>query len=313
MYDSPQSDLPHHHAGKTTMAKRINRAIELLERDQPIYYDGGHTGHVLTYEQGLKDAHTWADYINVGMEHGAFDMTGLDNYMNGLIDGGPTNSGHRTPPVIVEAPVEGSSEEIIRFNAWQFRMILARGVHGILLCQAETPDAVRAFIESCRYPINMTGVGYGLEHGTRGVGSQPTSAPVWGVHPEAYVDKADPWPLNPDGELLLGVKIETVRALTNCEQTLAVPGLGFAEWGPGDLSMSMGLWRDPEKQTNSRMVEARERVKNACKANGLAFLDGCAPDNIADKIDEGVRIVAGHRSDTAEVGRTHSKRTMPVG
>ena len=91
------------------MAKRINRAIELLEQDQTVYYDGGHTGHVLTYEQGLKDAHIWADYINVGMEHGSFDMAGLDQYIQGLIDGGPTKSGHRTPAVIVETPVEGSS------------------------------------------------------------------------------------------------------------------------------------------------------------------------------------------------------------
>ncbi|SVA15307.1 uncharacterized protein METZ01_LOCUS68161, partial [marine metagenome] len=295
------------------MAKRINRAIELLEQNQTIYYDGGHTGHVLTYEQGLKDAHIWADYINVGMEHGSFDMTGLDQYIRGLIDGGPTKSGHRTPAVIVETPVEGSSEEIIRFNAWQFRMILARGVHGILLCQAETPDAVRAFIESCRYPINMTGVGHGLERGTRGTGSQPTSAPVWGVDADTYVDKAEPWPLNPEGELLLGVKIETVRALSNCELSLAVPGLGFAEWGPGDLHMSFGIKRDPDKPMDPRLLEARDRVKAACDANNLAFLEGATPENITEKIDEGVRIIAGHREDTAEVGRSYSKRTMPVG
>ena len=36
------------------------------------------------------------------------------------------------------------------------------------------------------------------------------------------------------------------------------------------------------------------------------------PENVAAKIDEGVRVVAGHREDTAEVGRAHSKRTMPV-
>ena len=295
------------------MAKRINRAIELLEQDQTVYYDGGHTGHVLTYEQGLKDAHIWADYINVGMEHGSFDMAGLDQYIQGLIDGGPTKSGHRTPAVIVETPVEGSSEEIIRFNAWQFRMILARGVHGILLCQAETPDAVRAFVESCRYPINMTGVGHGLERGTRGTGSQPTSAPVWGVDPDTYVDKAEPWPLNPEGELLLGVKIETVRALSNCELSLAVPGLVFAEWGPGDLHMSFGIKRDPSKPMDPRLLEARDRVKAACEANNLAFLEGATPEDITEKIDEGVRIIAGHREDTAEIGRAHSKRTMPVG
>ena len=34
------------------MANRINRAIELLEQGQAIYYDGPHSGHVLTYEQG---------------------------------------------------------------------------------------------------------------------------------------------------------------------------------------------------------------------------------------------------------------------
>src|SRR3984893_5670073 len=140
------------------MAKRINRAIELLEADQAIYYDGPHTGHVLTYEQGRKDARTWADYINVGMEHGAFDMTGLADYMRGLVEGGPTASGHRTPTVIVEAPVNGTDEANVRFNAWQFRQILARGVHGILLCQAESAGAVRAFVEACRFPNQAAGV-----------------------------------------------------------------------------------------------------------------------------------------------------------
>ena len=70
------------------MASRINRAIELLEQDQAIYYDGPHSGHLLTYGQGQRDAATWADYMNVGMEHGAFDMTGLAEYMRGLIAGG---------------------------------------------------------------------------------------------------------------------------------------------------------------------------------------------------------------------------------
>ena len=43
------------------MAKRINRAIELLAADQALYYDGPHTGHVLTYEQGHKDANRRED------------------------------------------------------------------------------------------------------------------------------------------------------------------------------------------------------------------------------------------------------------
>ena len=139
------------------MAHRINRAIELLAADQAIYYVGHHTGHVLTHAQGREDSATWADYINVGMEHGAFDMTGLAAYLSGLVDGGPTRSGHRTPTVIVEAPVNGIDEAHVRYNAWQFRQILGRGAHGILLCQAETAGAARAFVESCRYPHHLEG------------------------------------------------------------------------------------------------------------------------------------------------------------
>src|SRR6266404_7150350 len=157
------------------MTSRINRAIELLAADQAIYYDGPHTGHVLTYEQGRKDARTWADYINVGMEHGAFDMTGLADYMRGLVEGGPTASGHRTPTVIVEAPVNGTDEANVRFNAWQFRQILGRGVHGILLCQAEDAAPVRAFVQACRFPF-PTRRAYELGARSRGRGSEPTGA-----------------------------------------------------------------------------------------------------------------------------------------
>ncbi|MBM3958554.1 MAG: hypothetical protein FJ314_02100 [SAR202 cluster bacterium] len=293
------------------MAKRINRAVELLEGNQPIYYTGGHTGAVLTYEQGKKDAHTWADYINVGMEHGAFDMTGLAEYMRGLCDGGPTKSGHRTPPVIVELPADGTSEPVIRYNSWQVRQILARGVHGILLCMAESPDAVRAFVESCRYPINKAGVGKGLGTGTRGVGSEPTATRVWGVSRDDYIDKCDPWPLNPAGELLLGVKIESPRAVSNVEQIMRVPGIGFAEMGPGDLSMALGyktIRRDPYPP---EMQEAHDRVSRACRENGIAFLSGATPETIGKVIDSGARVISGGREDTAVAGRKHSQRTMP--
>ena len=294
------------------MPPRINRAVELLESGQPIYYVGGHTGHVLTYEQGQQDAKTWADYINVGMEHGAFDMAGLDAYLRGLIDAGPTSSGHRTPTVIVEVPVDGANEPVIRYNAWQFRQILARGVHGILLCQAESADAVRAFVESCRYPIHKIGVGHGLGIGTRGRGSEPSAAPVWGLSPEAYMERADPWPLNPHGELLLGVKIESPQGVSNVEQILRVPGIGFAEMGPGDLGLCLGYKQVPRDPYPAEMQAARQRVFSACQANGIAFLESCTPENVVKKIDEGVRVVAGHREETARLGRAHTNRRMPV-
>lgn len=293
------------------MAKRINRAIELLEADQALYYDGPHTGHVLTYEQGRKDAKTWADYINVGMEHGAFDMTGLENYMRGLVDGGPTNSGHRTPTIIVEPPVNGTDGPNVAFNAWQFRQLLARGVHGILLCQAESADAVREFVRACRFPHHKVGTDK-IGGGSRGRGSEPTAAPIWGIDQQEYFERCEPWPLSPKGELLLGVKIESPPGVAHCEEILAVPGLGFAELGPGDLGLSLGYTTLQRRPYPAPMEEARARIFAACRKNKLAFLEGTTPDKIATSLDEGVRVISGHNQEVARIGRAHQKRTMPV-
>ncbi len=297
------------------MGARINKAIELLERDQPIYYVGSHSGAELSYEAGKGQAKTFADYINIGMEHGSFDMAGLDEFMRGLVDGGPTNSGHRTPAVIVEAPVDGGSEDIIRANAWQFRQILARGVHGILLCHAETPGAVKAFVESCRYPFSTIGVGNNLDVGRRGGGGQASAAPAWGISPDEYLERADVWPLNPKGELMLGLKIENKRALSNLEVTTRVPGIAFAEWGPTDMSMSFGYRQAPRDPYPPELQKAHDRVFAACKEAGIRFLDGFTPETAAQKIDEGVRICgvgSGRGEETAAAGRAHTKRTMPV-
>jgi len=314
------------------MSIRINRAIELLAQDQAIYYVGGHSGQVLTRAQGRADAATWADYINVGMEHGAFDMTGLAEYVAGLIEAGPTRSGHRSPAVIVEAPVNGIDADHVRFAAWQFRQILGRGVHGVLLCQAETADATRAFVEACRYPHQAAGVDAALPsplarmegaavpamaagrlgRGTRGRGSENTAAPVWGISPEEYMRRADPWPLNPEGELLLGVKLESPEGIARCEEILDVPGLGFAEMGPGDLGLALGYLTLQREPYPPEMQRARDRVLAACRARGIAFLEGGSPGTVVARIDQGVRVIADHNEDSARRGRAHQRRTMPV-
>ncbi len=301
------------------MTQRINRAIELLDAGQAIYYTGAHSGHALTCAQGREDAKTWADYINIGMEHGAFDMAGLAEYIRGLLEAGPTRSGHRTPAVIVEAPVNGVDEASVRVNAWQFRQILARGVHGIVLCQAERADSVQAFVASCRFSHHKMPPGTPtlptlatLATGTRGRGSEATAAPVWGLDSEDYIRRADPWPLDPAGELLLGVKIESPAAVARCEEILAVPGLGFAELGPGDLSLSLGYVAMPREPYPPAMQAARERVFAAARANNLAFLEACTPETIAARLDEGVRVIAGGSEETARIGRRHQGRRMAV-
>lgn len=293
------------------MPGRVNKAIELLQQGQPIYYTGARD---ISYETGRAMAGTWADFIAVDMEHGVFDLASLSAFMRGLVDGGPTNSGHRTPAVVISVPTDGTDGEVVRANAWMFKQALARGVHGVLLCHAETPGAVKAFVESCRYPFNTAGVGEGLGEGRRGAGGQMSAADVWGIPVQEYLQKADVWPLNPDGEILLGLKIENRRALANAEMSTAVPGLAFAEWGPGDMGMSLGYPDAHDPPYPQDMEAARDRVLAACKAAGLSFLNAVTAENAVSMIEKGIMIGACGRGgeEAAKTGRAYTGRTMPV-
>jgi 4-hydroxy-2-oxoheptanedioate aldolase len=291
---------------------RVNRALELLAQGQPIYYEHVEAPGRGGYDGGRAAAGTWADYLGYDAEHAPFAPGELREFVRGLVDAGPTRSGHRTPAVIVSLPVDGSSEAVVRANAWMIRQTLAAGVHGLLLCHAETPEAVRAFVEAARYPHQTAGVGARLGVGRRGSGGQANAAAMWGLTVAEYMARADAWPLNPDGELLLGLKIENVRALANVEASVAVPGISFAEWGPGDMGLSMGHATQHDPPYPADMLAARSRVLAACRAAGIAILEQVTPQNVIERIAEGVRIGTGRDArEAAEIGRRHMKRTMP--
>jgi 4-hydroxy-2-oxoheptanedioate aldolase len=293
----------------------VNRAIQLLEQGQPLYSTGAHE---LTYESGRAMAMTWADYINVELEHAPFDVKGLASFMAGLADGGPTGSNHRTPAVIATLPADGSSEEVVRANAWMIRQVLATGVHGLLLCHAETPGAARAFVESCRFALHTVGQDRGLGEGRRGAGGQGSASRIWGIDSVEYIRRAEPWPLNPEGELLLGLKIENRRALANVDETLKVPGIAFAEWGPGDMGIAFGHYDAHDPPYPADMDAARLKVLEACKANCAAFL--CSwndkaltmEERVRKLLDDGAMILSGFGEEGARIGRQVTQRTMPV-
>ncbi len=289
--------------------KRLNKAIELLADKQPVYYAGGRGG----YDQGLALKGTTADYINYGMEHGPLDFTALRGFMQGLVDAGPTKSGHRIPAVIATLPVLGVSAAHMEANFWVAQQAMACGIHGILLCHARDPEAVQWLVRVLRYP-RAKPVSPAVGEGMLGNGSQGFASRIWGVSTAEYMAKADPWPLNPNGEFMLGLKVEDRHALLMADEVTAVPGIAFAEWGPGDMSISLDL---PDGHTSvdrlhPTMRDARAKVFNACKKNGLAFLNGMREDDFKELIDDGVMISGeGRDSTVADMGRRYTNRQMP--
>ena len=299
---------------------RVNRLIELLAQGQPTF---GARVPDLTHAAGVSAARTPYDYLIVEFEHEPFDIGALRAFMRGLVDGGPTRSGHRTPPVVVTLPTTGISADVVRANAWQLAHVLAAGVHGVILCHAEEAAAARALVSHARYPINTPGADAATV-GRRGGGGQGHAAGIWGLPADEYLAKADPWPLNPAGELLLAVKIENRRGLANCAAILAVPGIGMAEWGPGDMGMSLaaryfrtGYEADPDfahdPPYGAAMQESRRLVREACRTNGVVLYSTMRPADWRELDALGVRSssVTAHTDVFLDELRRLAGRTMP--
>jgi 4-hydroxy-2-oxoheptanedioate aldolase len=305
--------------------RRINKAIELWEDGQPIYYNGSGLGPgVDPYAQGVKMARTWYDAINVEFEHGALDFSALREFMRGLVDGGPTRSGHRTPAVFVETGIIGLDEPYARANSWMMTQLLDCGIHGIHQCHARDTKAVQVTMQmGCRYPFKRPGIKDLPMRGLRG-SSAGYAAQIWGVDLFKYNHVADLWPLNPKGELIFGVKIEDTYCDQQVEGTLALPGLSMAEWGPGDHSYWLyGLDVMPEDGSRPpniiampEMVAVRKKVLDLCKKNNVKFLnagttDPKALDYVIGQINDGAMVLE-CGEDSAIMGREHTKRKMPV-
>ena len=94
--------------------------------------------------------------------------------------------------------------------------------------------------------------------------------------------------------------------LTNAEKTTRVPGIAFAEWGPGDMGFwLLGIPQPGQDQTNAPpMRAARARVLKATKDAKIFFLNSCNDKNVVEMIKEGVMICTGGY----EVGRKFSAR-----
>jgi 4-hydroxy-2-oxoheptanedioate aldolase len=314
----------------TYKPKRLNKMIELLESGQTVY-DISVEG--VGYEEGKKLAKDRYDLIQYQMEHGVFDPHLLRQFMQGLVDGGPTKSGHRTPTVIVTLPVLGLDEQTVKNNHWLIEQVLSAGVHGLMLCHARNAEAVRMFVATARYQFEraeLKGADKGIPEGLRGSGSQGYASRIWGLTGTQYIEKADPWPMNPNGELILSLKMEDKYSLANIDAITKVPGIAWGEWGPGDQAMSlMGLEylkRGGEQGRSTpgtkptgglppiaepKLEAARARIMGAMKTAGWAPLHSANTDNIIELIKAGVRVTHGTSDELTNKGRAFTKRQMP--
>ena len=259
---------------------RTNKMIHVLEQDEIVIFT---TTEELDYQSGFEMSRTWADVILIDFEHDPFNTVGLKSFMKGISDGFNSNDLEFMPSVITTLPSNCMTPDEVLYNSWQVRHVLGTGVHGVLHTHARTPEAVKAFVSTTRYPFNNLGLNEGLNEGLRGSGGQDFASKIWQITAEEYLSKADPWPLNPDGELILGLKIEDKYCLESAPEITKIPGIAFAEWGPGDMGMSFGFPDAHDPPYPKEMDMARDLIKLECDKNGMAFYSSWRDPSMSEK------------------------------
>jgi 4-hydroxy-2-oxoheptanedioate aldolase len=171
-------------------------------------------------------------------------------------------SGSVAPAVTPLARIPANGVEMNQAFAKQ---VLDRGVYGVIWPHVHTVEQAYNAVASCRYARPKDAPLY-EPRGVRGDGPA-SAARYWGLTQAEYYAKADVWPLAPQGELLVGLMIESTTAIENLDDMLAnVPGIGFCLIGEGDLSQELGFARQYEHPV---VIDAMRRIVETCHKHNV--------------------------------------------
>jgi 4-hydroxy-2-oxoheptanedioate aldolase len=221
---------------------RLNPMIDLLEQKKPqfgVYWPGnpqGRRGGPPSADAVMKPASEWAkealayrnaDFLFNGSMEGGVDRAigGVTDFVKATADAGALT---KTPFPRFAHPLMVKTPKIAPDTATAVQNIsreLNLGVSGLMFVETESAEEVRAGIAAMRFKS---------KGGTRSddVGMAPS---IWGMSEQEYKQKADLWPLNPDGELVNWTIVESKEGLAHVREIAQVKGIGVLWPGAGTL------------------------------------------------------------------------------
>ena len=217
------------------------------------------------------------DGVVFEMEHGAYDIKTLRDCLQYLLNRQQIVASATLAPAVtpmVRIPPNGAE-----MNQWIAKQVLDQGVYGIVWPHISTVEEARNAVASCRYARPVGAPRY-EPAGQRG-DAPANAARYWGISQQEYYDRADVWPLDPKGEILVAIMCEDVVGLKNLPKILEeVPGIGAVIIGEGDLSQNLGF---PRQYKHPTVAGAIAEILAICKAHNVA----CGHPHVeADNVDE---------------------------
>ncbi|MFA5907969.1 MAG: aldolase/citrate lyase family protein [Vicinamibacterales bacterium] len=263
--------------------KRLNPVIELLSQKKPVFglyapanrrmgggRPGAAPGSVVTPPVELPQktavqlaaealANKNTDFIfdgtmEGGMERGLPPFTAFVKGMSGSGSFLKSPNGMFTHPLVVKMHEIAPDPKVAAVSIGQQLNV---GVSGIMFVSVESAAEVKAGIDAMRFKS---------KGGTRAedVGQAPA---LWGMSEKEYKDKADLWPLNPNGELINWTIVESKEGLEKVREIAAVKGIGVLWPGAGTLR---GIFSTVQPDGTRKLDEAAweasiQKVLAACK------------------------------------------------
>jgi 4-hydroxy-2-oxoheptanedioate aldolase len=238
---------------------RLNGVIRALEQGQ----------HALTcfapaeIDSALAMSTSKFDGCVFEMEHNPWDGRALRDCLQYMLNRAQiVKAGSVVPAVtpMVRVPVNG-----IEMAQWHAKQALDMGCYGIVFPHISTVEEAANAVGACRYP-RLKSAKYYDPPGIRGDG--PTAAArYWGLSQQEYYQKADVWPLNPQGEIFVILQMEDTRGIENLDAILTkVPGIGAILIGEGDLGQELGY---PRQYEHPELLKWMARVVETCKKHNV--------------------------------------------
>ena len=315
--------------------RRLNPMIELLSQKKPVFglyapsnrrFTGGGPGAAMpggaqrpvstpadppptkTPAQLAQDAlaNTTTDFIFDGTMEGGMDraLPAFTDFVKGMAATGafaksPTKQ--LTHPLVVKMHEIAPDPKVAGASIGQQ---LNLGVSGIMFVSVESAKEVKAGIAAMR--LKSKG-------GTRpeDVGQAPA---LWGLSETKYRDKADLWPLNPNGELINWTIVESKEGLAKIREIAAVPGIGVLWPGAGTLR---GIFTTTDANGQRKLDEAAweaaiQQVLSACKEFKVACGYPANANDIEARMKQGFNVFVMNWGDPGfkaiEIGRKAAGR-----
>jgi 4-hydroxy-2-oxoheptanedioate aldolase len=205
---------------------RINPMIDLLEQKKPVFGlyapSSPRGGPVRTSVELAKEAlgYEKGDILFSGAMEGNFERGyGPFAELVGELAKSPARLKH---PLVTKIPKIGADTEKAMEN---ISRQLNLGVSTVVFVEVESADELKRGLAAMRFKS---------QGGTRpdAVGTAPA---YWGLSEAAYRQKADLWPLNPQGELVNWTIVETKEGLAKVREIAGVKGVGALFPGAGSL------------------------------------------------------------------------------